>query len=158
MHVIKMARVFQTVFYLLGYEREEICERDTNKLEWKVAKNLINEDFFKRLGEYVPYGPKEGSFKEYQKLRFLKRNIGMYEAEQVDDYSIALGKLFRWLQMAIDLREEDVLMRRDQVAKLKEERQTAIDAEAERAKLRQNDLEVAQAVTNHPLIYPTPCV
>ena len=36
--VIKMPRVFQTVFYLLKYNREEICERDTNALEWKKAK------------------------------------------------------------------------------------------------------------------------
>ena len=55
-----MSRVFQTVFYLLGYKREEICEKDTNKLEWKKAKNLINEDFFKKIGEYNAYGPKEG--------------------------------------------------------------------------------------------------
>lgn len=46
----------------------------------------------------------------------------MYEMEQVDDYSVALGKLFRWLLNAIELREEDVIMRRDQIAKLKEER------------------------------------
>jgi hypothetical protein len=52
MNVIKMGRVFQTVFYLLGYTREEICERDTNKIEWKKAKNLIDEEFFKRIGEY----------------------------------------------------------------------------------------------------------
>jgi hypothetical protein len=70
-----MTRVFQTVFYLLGYTREEVCERDTNKLEWKKAKNLINEDFFHKLGAYNPFGPKEGEFKDYQKLKFLKRNI-----------------------------------------------------------------------------------
>jgi hypothetical protein len=60
-----MSRVFQTVFYLLGYSREEICERDTNKLEWKKAKELLNEDFFKRLGEYNPFGSKEGEYKSY---------------------------------------------------------------------------------------------
>ena len=75
MNVIRMSRVFQTVFYLLGYTREEVCERDTNKLEWKRAKILLNEDFFKKIGEYNPFGPKDGAFKEYQKLRFLKRNI-----------------------------------------------------------------------------------
>lgn len=65
MNVIRMGRVFQTVFYLLGYEREEICERDTNKLEWKKAKNLLNEEFFNKLGAYNPFGPKEGEFKSY---------------------------------------------------------------------------------------------
>jgi len=52
----------------------------------------------------------------------LKRNIAAYEPEHVDEYSIALGKLFRWVLQAIELREEDVMIRRDQIHKLKEER------------------------------------
>ncbi len=60
-----MSRVFQTVFYLLGYQREEICERDTNKLEWKKAKTLLDDGFFLRLGNYNPFGSKENEFKEY---------------------------------------------------------------------------------------------
>jgi len=48
---------------MLGYKREDLCERDTNKLEWKKAKNYINEDFFKKIGEYNPFGPKEDEFK-----------------------------------------------------------------------------------------------
>lgn len=60
-----MSRVFQTVFYLLRYTREEICERDTNKLEWKKAKKLIDEEFFRRIGEYNPYGPKEEEYYSY---------------------------------------------------------------------------------------------
>jgi hypothetical protein len=43
----------------------------------------------------------------------------------VDEYSIALGKLYRWLLTAVEMREEDVLMRREQITKLKEERAMA---------------------------------
>jgi hypothetical protein len=42
-----MPKVFQALFYLLGYTREEICERDTNKIEWKKARQILlgsNED------------------------------------------------------------------------------------------------------------------
>ena len=53
-HVVKMPRVFQTLFYLLKYTREEVCERDTNAIEWKKAKQLINEEFFRRVGSYQP--------------------------------------------------------------------------------------------------------
>lgn len=66
-----MSRVFQTVFYLLGYTREEICERDTNKLEWKKARLVLageNNDgaeFFKKIGEFNPLGAKESSFLAY---------------------------------------------------------------------------------------------
>ncbi len=70
----------------------------------------------------------------------------MYEPEQVDDYSVALGKLFRWLQQALELREEDVVLRREQIQKLKEERQAAIDAAHEREKIRENDVGLARAV------------
>ena len=42
-NVIKMPRVMQTLFYLLRYDREEICEAGTNKLDFKKAKKLIND-------------------------------------------------------------------------------------------------------------------
>jgi hypothetical protein len=70
-NVVKCGRVFQTIFYLLGYTREEICERDTNKLEWKKAKKVLlgeNNDgaeFFKRLTEYNPFGAKDVQLKAY---------------------------------------------------------------------------------------------
>ena len=53
---MKMPRVLQALFYLLGYTREEICERDTNKLDFKRAKTLINEDLFERMAKYIPFG------------------------------------------------------------------------------------------------------
>jgi len=76
-----MPRVFQSVFYMLGYKREDICERDTNKIEWKKAKNYLDDDFFKRIGEYDPFGPKEEDFTAYQRLSFIEKNIEMYEPE-----------------------------------------------------------------------------
>lgn len=70
--VVKMGRVWQSAFYLLGYEREQICERDTNKLEWKKAKHLVDDEFFRRIGEFNPFGPKETEYKPYQKLKFIE--------------------------------------------------------------------------------------
>lgn len=69
--VVKMPRIFQAVFYLLGYTREEICERDTNKLEWKKARHVLlgaagdGAEFFKRLAELHPFGSKDGEYKLY---------------------------------------------------------------------------------------------
>ena len=66
-----MPRVFQTVLYLLGYNRDEICERDTNKLEWKKARLVLageNDDgaeFFKKLGEFNALGAKDISLAAY---------------------------------------------------------------------------------------------
>lgn len=152
-HVIKMARVFQSVFYLLGYKREEICEKDTNKLEWKRAKLIIQandgNDFFKRLGEFNPFGSKDGEYKAYQKLKFIKQNVKRYEttADALEEYSVPLARLFKWLQMSVDYRQLDVLARRDQKQKLKEERKLAEEAFAERERLRAEALEAAKLVS-----------
>lgn len=144
--VIKMTRVFQTVFYLLQYERDDLCERDTNKLEWKKAKRYIDDNFFKRLGGYNPIGPKDGEYREYQKLRFLEKNVEGIEPEHVDDYSIPLGRLYRWLLFAIDMRKEDVNNRRDHKQKLRDDRQAQQDLSDERLRNRDRDLEAARTV------------
>ena len=78
-----MPRIFQSVFYFLNFTREELCERDTNKLDWKKAKTFLNDEFFFRLSQYNPFGPKEDEFKMYQKLAFIERNTSGVEPEQV---------------------------------------------------------------------------
>ena len=59
LNVLKMPRVLQALFYLLKYDREMICERDTNKLDFKKAKNMISEDLFERMSKYNPLGERE---------------------------------------------------------------------------------------------------
>ena len=54
--VLKFSRVVQTLFYLLGYSREEICERDTNRLCLKKAREQINEKLFAKMGNWSPIG------------------------------------------------------------------------------------------------------
>lgn len=71
-YVVKYSRIWQAVFYILKYrERQFICERDTNCLHWKKAKQYLNDDFFAKIGDYWPIGPKEDSFKEYEKMKFI---------------------------------------------------------------------------------------
>ena len=55
----------QSIFYFLQYEREQVCEKGTNKFFWKKAKNYINEDFLIQLMNFVCLGPKEGHFMRY---------------------------------------------------------------------------------------------
>lgn len=97
LNIMKMPRILQTLFYVLSYDREEICVRDTNSLDFKKAKTLIGEDLFERMGKYNPLGQSENEYKEYQKLTFLKRNIESMEEEKVDEYSIILGRIHRWI-------------------------------------------------------------
>jgi len=122
--VIKYTRIFQSLFYLLKFrERGVLCEKGTNKLSWKKAKNFITNELFAKMGDYWPIGPKEETYKEYEKLQFIKSNLDGIKEEDVDDYSVALGKLLRWVNLALEVRYEDVKLRR----KTKKEQRTAID-------------------------------
>lgn len=64
------------------------------------------------MNNYWPIGPKDGEFKEYQKLKFIQTNIDQINEEDVDEYSMTLGKIFRWVLMALELRIEDVTNRK----------------------------------------------
>lgn len=120
------------MFYLLNYTREQICKPGTNALDFKKAKTLIGEELFKKMAKYTPFGEKDDEFKEYQKLSFLKNNLESLDEEKVEEYSLVLGKIYRWIASALELRIEDVVSRRDYKEQLKHEREEAIAADAER--------------------------
>jgi hypothetical protein len=84
------------------------------------------------MNQYWPIGPKEAEFKEYQKLKFIQSNVEAINEEDVDEYSMSLGKLYRWLLMALELRIEDVTNRKRAKDKEREFRADAIEREAER--------------------------
>jgi hypothetical protein len=44
------------------------------------------------------------------------------EEEKVEEFSLVLRQIYRWINLAIDLRVEDVVNRRDTVEYLKQER------------------------------------
>jgi hypothetical protein len=139
--VIKMVRVLQSVFYLLKYSREDICEENTCELNWKKAKNYLNDEFFKKIKEYNPIGPKEDEYHPYQKLNFIQRNIDEIKLDEVDSYSLALGQVLQYLTLAVEIRKDDVLRRYQNKQKLKEEREQAREQEDERIIERQQFLE-----------------
>jgi len=64
------------------------------------------------MTKYNPFGPKEDEYKEYQKIHFIRTNIEDINEELVDEYSVTVGRLYRWLLLAIELRIEDVKLRR----------------------------------------------
>ena len=148
LNVLKMPRVLQSLFYLLGFSREEVCERDTNKLDLKKAKTLINEDLFEKMAKFNPVGQSEKEYKIYQKLSFVKKNIESVEEEKVDEYSVILGRIHRWVTQALDLRIEDVRSRRDNIATLKFEREQALSEDTQRTEKREAALEEKKAVSS----------
>jgi hypothetical protein len=82
-----------------------LCEPETNKLSWKKTKVFFNnEDLFIKMSEYWPFGSKEDKYRDYEKLKFIKKNLEDLEEAKVDDYSIALGKLLRFLKLCLECR------------------------------------------------------
>ena len=67
---------------------------------------------FAKMGDYWPIGAKEMTFKEYEKLKFIQSSLDGINEEELEDYSVALIKLYRWLKLAMDARIEDVKQRR----------------------------------------------
>ena len=136
LYVVRFPRILQSLYYLLGNTREDICDTDTNKLSWKLARTQMmsgdKDSIYFKMNEYWPLGPKEAEHKEYQKLKFIQANIDQINEEEVDEYSMVLGKIFRWLLMALELRIEDVTNRKKGKEKEREFRQDAIEREAER--------------------------
>jgi hypothetical protein len=144
--------ILQGIFYLLGYTEEQICEVKTNKLWWKKAKQLINEGFFIKLFKYQPVGPKDGEFKEYQKINYIESLLSELAQqrenvldEKVEAYSQTFIRLHQWLKLAIEVRRENVIKRILKQQRLKEERAKAIEIEEERKKDRESFFEDEKA-------------
>lgn len=80
---------------------------------------------------YQPSGPKEDEYTKYQVLNFIEKNIEGFVPEDVDTISVLLGKLLRWLQLAIHVRKEDIVKRKSLNQRRKEEREAKITAKQE---------------------------
>lgn len=107
-----MPRVMQSIMYFLHFKRENICEDNTNKFFWKRAKNHIDAEFFHRIASYQPLGAKEKYIDRYSTINFIEKNIDGIHPEDVDNYNLTLGKLFRWMLLAIRTRKEDITRRK----------------------------------------------
>ena len=148
LHLIKYRRVIQSLLYLLGYNREDVCEKYTNRLEWVKVRSLFSADgedsVYMRMSEFNPFGPKEDELREFQKLHFIKSNVDHISDEEVQKYSVDFYLLFKWLKLAIQIRTTDVKFRKWQKKQERESRQDAIDREQNRVERKQQELEDAK--------------
>lgn len=113
--------------------REELCERDTNKLNWKHAKKQLDATLLDRLIEYEPQGQKKDDYEYYHTLNFIEKNIEHYYPEDIDAYNASvLGRLLRWVLSVVKLRRQDIVRRKALQKKAKDQREEAISKEAKR--------------------------
>lgn len=75
----------------------------------------------------------------------MQKNIESIDETQVDEYSVILGRIHRWITQALDLRIDDIRSRRDTIAVIKHEREQAVSDDQARSEKRENALEEKQA-------------
>jgi len=144
--VVKYLGIIQNALILAGFTKEQINLPGSNILDWKRSKNYITElDFFRKLALYQVKGPKEFKAKEYSKPQRILRRLEGVNLEEVDEYNVGLGLLFRFVKQVLEARILDVEVRRaDKVAQRAKRDQLIQDAENQKI-AREQALEQAQA-------------
>lgn len=138
-----MPKIIQSLMFLLCLPRAEICEPDSNKLFWKAAKCYLDGRLQNAMVDYQVLGAKDGEFKAYQTINYCEKLIAETQQEDVDAYSSAFGRVFRWLSTAISLRKQDIIRRKAATRRARENREAKIKAAEERAINREKYLEEA---------------
>ena len=64
------------------------------------------------MAKYKTWGEKTDEFKPYQTINYCEQIIKPFTQEEVDAYHQDMGKIFRWLKMAIDTRKQDIIRRK----------------------------------------------
>ena len=130
--VLKMPHILQALFFLNMMERDRICDPNSNKLSWKKAKGLIVDWLPAKMVQYKVWGEKKDEYKPYNRINYCEKIISQFTQEEVDAYHVGLGKLFKWLKMAIDTRKQDVIRRKAIQKKNREEKASKEEAKAKR--------------------------
>jgi len=127
-----MPLILQALFFLNKIEREKICETGTNKLSWKKAKELLVTVLPTEMATYKVFGEKKDEYRPYMRINYVEGIIAPYTQEEVDQYHPGLGKLFKWLKMAISTRKQDVIRRKAIQKKNTEEKASRVEAKEKR--------------------------
>ena len=127
-----MPNIIQSLFFLNKIERERICEPNSNKLSWKKAKELLEQELPELMATYKVWGEKKDDFRPYMRINYVEKIISELNQEEVDNYHLGLGKLYKWLKMAIDTRKQDVIRRKAIQKRNREDRANKEEAKAKR--------------------------
>lgn len=141
--VIKFDKCIQSLLYFLQYPQEKVCEPGTQDFYWKIAKNLLDEKMLKHMEIVRLKGPKHGDYKKYQTLNWIEKNIKDIDENEVFEYNMLLGKLFKWLKLAIETRKLDIVKRMALIAKNRNDREQKMQLKQERETKRETELTEA---------------
>ncbi len=143
-HVLKMPRILQALMYLLGVQREDICEPNSNLFFWKKAKPLFVSKVPTLMCEYQLRGAKPQEFRAFNTLNFIDSLVAGLVQEEVELHHPGIGRIFKWLQTTVATRKQDITRRKALAKRAKEDREAKIAASQERAVNRENYLLEAE--------------
>ena len=139
--LIKYRSLIQNAFFLLGYTRNEINNKDTNIIFWKETKTLMNdEDFFAKIGYYQYKGPKPKVPEYAMGNRILKR-LNALNLEEIDNYNYAFGVLFRFMKKSLEVRELDIKLRKARIQAAKQLREEKLKEKIEMNDRKQREFD-----------------
>ena len=89
----------------------------------------VTQDIFIRVFNGIKNFKRKSSFSTWLYtitvntcLNFIEKNVEAFIQEDVDAYSLTLGRLFKWLKGAIATRKEDIIRRKALRKKAREDR------------------------------------
>lgn len=138
--VLKMPHILQGLFFLTKFEREKICEVNSNKFSWKKAKQLLVTELPERMKEYKVWDAKTDEYRPYMRLNYVENLIAPLVQEDVTAYHEGMGKLFKWLKMAVTTRKLDIIRRKATQKRNREEKTSREEAKEKRAADREQFL------------------
>ncbi len=92
----KYQQLIQVVMILVGYKKDEINIQGTNVLDWKKVKTMLAEqEFIDKVCAYTFKGSKVEEVPVYAKVMRLTQRLSKFNVEEIDQYNLGLGRLFR---------------------------------------------------------------
>jgi hypothetical protein len=143
---VKFETLFQNILYFIGVNNKDINEENTNKLEWKKAKQFWNVKILEKLRDYYPIGPKPGKVNPYSYVNRIMNSIENLSTrrEEIRAESFVLDRLLEFMLLILKIRRENIFNRREEITELMEKRNVAIANYKEREERRARDLEEAR--------------
>ena len=78
------------------------------------------------MKSYQPLGSNALTLRHTQTLNFVENLLKGYIQEDVDNYHVGFGRLFKWLNLAIHVRKHDITRRHALLKRAKEDRENKI--------------------------------
>lgn len=110
--VLKMPRLLKSLYFLLGVQREDICFPGSSLLDWKKSKHLLTNKLPRMMKTYRILGAKPDEVRKFNTVNYVERIVSEFNAEEVENYNIGMGKLFKWVSQAVTLRKADIVRRK----------------------------------------------